>query len=178
MTDALQLLSGAALSVCRQRKHSSIADWMRAQKMRIPAEMNSAMAGRLYDPDQTPAAAKLIYGFLEAAGADVPNVLVVMKDSQSAFSTTLASSVPWLVEHRPGSMAYWTDTGANVYDAVDQKFRPFFDACEITRSAMEERDAQQRILTKKFPGMVCSFLGAGSPSSFKQRTLAYCFLDE
>lgn len=176
--EAEELLAGAFLTTFRPRKYSNIADYIRGQKIRISSEQNSSLAGTFFDPDQTPAVSRLLHSYLEAEGATAPNVLVVMKDSQSGLTTNFASVVAWIVENRPGNMAYWTDTGANVYAAVDEKFRPFFEACSITRRAFEEREAQQRILKKTFPGMSVTFMGAGSESSFKQRTLTYCVLDE
>lgn len=178
LTEPEELLIKAALSVFRPRKHGSIAEWIRAQKIRITSEQNSALAGTYFDPDQTPAVSRLLHSFMEPEGPDVANVMVIMKDSQSGITTGFAALFGWLVENRPGNLAYWTDTGANVYAAVDEKFRPFFEACAITRRAFEEREAQQRILKKTFPGMTATFMGAGSESSFKQRTLTYCVLDE
>lgn len=178
LTDAEQLLLKAVLGVFRPRRHATIADWIRAQKIRIKSEQNSALAGTYFDPEQTPAVSRLLHSFYEPEGASVPNVMVMLKDSQSGATTNFAALFGWLVESRPGNMAYWTDTGANVYSAVDEKFRPFFEACAATRQSMEEREAQQRVLKKTFPGMTATFMGAGSESSFKQRTLTYCVLDE
>lgn len=178
LRDSDELLVSACLSVFRPRRHGNIADWIRSQRIRITSEQNSALAGSYFDPDQTPAVSRLLHSFLEAEGPEAPNVFVLMKDSQSGLTTNFASVVPWIVENRPGNAAYWTDTGANVYAAVDEKFRPFFEACPITRRAFEEREAQQRMLKKTFPGMSMTFMGAGSDSSFKQRTLTYCILDE
>ena len=178
LTDAEQLLLKAALGVFRPRRHATIADWIRAQKIRIKSEQNSALAGTYFDPDQTPAVSRLLHSFYEPEGPNVPNVMVILKDSQSGATTNFAALFGWLVESRPGNMAYWTDTGLNVNSAVDEKFRPFFEGCEITRKSMEEREASQRILKKTFAGMSATFMSAGSDSSFKQRTLTYCVLDE
>lgn len=178
LNDAEQLILKAALSVFRPRRHATIADWIRAQKIRIKSEQNSALAGTYFDPDQTPAVARLLHSFYEPEGPNVPNVMVILKDSQSGATTNFASLMGWLVESRPGNMAYWTDIGANVYSAVDEKFRPFFEGVPAMRKSMEEREASQRILKKTLPGMSVTFMSAGSDSSFKQRTLTYCVLDE
>lgn len=176
LTEAEEMLRRATERVFRPRKHTNIADWIRGQKIRVRSEMNSSLAGTYFNPDKTPAVSRILHEFMEAEGEGAARVLVIMKDSQAGVTTNLASMIPWIVENRPGGAVYWTDTGANVMAAVDEKFRPFFEACKVTSG--EERDAQQRVLKKTFPGMTMTFMGAGSDSSFKSRTVTYGFLDE
>lgn len=168
-THTLRVLWAACCQVVRPRFRGGIADWVKAQKVRITATQNKTYAGEIYDFDRFPVASTLVFGFFADRQA---RELIVQKPVQTALTACAFFAVAWtLVEGGGGNVIYVMHGRDDARNKVKSDIKPIFGQIQGLTNPDDKVDPETGSMELRY-GRGTFMVGGGQSASTLTSTAA------
>lgn len=174
ITNPLLIIQGM-LDAIRPEPTGTVTEWA-DERLWLSSE-GSAEPGP-YRSSRVPYQREVMDALSPNSGVEI---IVVMKGSQVAFSTTAYATIGCYMDFYPCPILLFNPTDTDMKKNVQTRIEPMIEHCESLRnkiSRKKSRSSKNTILMKSGPGFVLTMSGANSSSPFASTAGRVVVLDE
>lgn len=168
-----EIVLGCFLAVFAPRDRQPLGEWM-AKNIIIRPQENPSKPGS-YDPEYTPAIARLLDLFFDGTGTW--RELIGEKSSQCSMSFHVLGHLVRMIKQDPANVMYLMDSGKNARK-ISERLQAFLQDSPATASMWVECEDSITMETFRLPGMDLWLAGAGSAGQISSSTVMGGVADE
>lgn len=166
-------VAGVLRGIYQPLPKEEIWEWAE-RTLRIPATENEELAGTLWSSAYTPYVREIMRWVKRPGKGE----FWVKKSSQVGITMACLIIICWMIVHAPANTLYAIDSAAEATRISKTRLKRWIEDNKLLEKIGEGTGEELANLTYTLRGMTVYLIGAHSAGAWKNKSVAFCILDE